>query len=177
MATDEQIRTALDRTRRAIELRPSIALGTMKTSTRLEDGVKCVSRNGDWSFEIDEPSSVGGDNSAPSPGVYGLGALTGCIAIAVKNQAVMSNVFVTAVEVDVEADYDDRGMYDMGGVSPPGFTEFRLFINVDSTAAHEKISEIVESALKTDTWLAVFTNSQKISTDLTVASRQTAEDD
>jgi uncharacterized OsmC-like protein len=176
MATDEQIRTALGRTRRAIELRPSIALGTMKTSTRLEDGVKCVSRNGDWSFEIDEPSSVGGDNSAPSPGVYGLGALTGCIAMAVKNQAVMSNVSVTAVEVDVEADYDDRGMYDMDGVSP-GFTEFRLFINVDSTAPHEKISEIVESSLKTDTWFAVFTNSQKISTNLTVATRQTAGDD
>ena len=176
MATDEQIRTALGRTRRAIELRPSIALGTMKTSTRLEDGVKCLSRNGDWSFEIDEPSSVGGDNSAPSPGVYGLGALTGCIAMAVKNQAVMSNVSVTAVEVNVEADYDDRGVYDMDGVLP-GFTEFRLFINVDSTASHEKISEIVESALKTDTWFAVFTNSQKISTDLTVATRQTAEDD
>jgi uncharacterized OsmC-like protein len=176
MATDEQIRTALGRTRRAIELRPGIALGTMKTTTRLEDGVKCVSRNGDWSFEIDEPGSVGGDNSAPSPGVYGLGALTGCIAMAVKNQAVLSNVSVTAIEVDVEADYDDRGMFDMDGV-PPGFTEFRLFINVDSTAPHEQISEIVETALKTDTWFAVFTNSQKISTDLTVATRQTAEDD
>ena len=176
MATDEQIRTALERTRRAIELRPGIALGTMKTSTRLEDGVKCVSRNGDWSFEIDEPSSVGGDNSAPSPGVYGLGALTGCIAIAVKNQAVMANVSVTAVDVDVEADYDDREMYDMDGVSPPGFTEFRLLINVDSTAPSEKVSEIVESALKTDTWFNVFTHKQKVSTDITVTLPQSVEE-
>ena len=176
MATDEQIRTALKRTRRAIELRPGIALGTMKTSTRLEDGVKCVSRNGDWSFEIDEPSSVGGDNSAPSPGVYGLGALTGCIAIAVKNQAVIANVSVTAVEVDVEADYDDREMYDMDGVSPPGFTEFRLLINVDSTAPNEKVSEIVENALKTDTWFNVFTHKQKVSTDITVTLPQPVEE-
>jgi uncharacterized OsmC-like protein len=176
MATDKQIRTALGRTRRAIELRPGIAFATMKTSTRLEDGVKCVSRNGDWSFEIDEPSSVGGDNSAPSPGVYGLGALTGCIAMSIKNLAVMANVSVAAIEVDVEADYDDRGMFNMDGV-PPGFTEFRLFIDVDSTAPHEQISEIIDRALKTSTWFAVFTNSQKISTDLTVATRQTAEDD
>ena len=176
MATDEQIRTALDRARRAIELRPGIALGTMKTSTRLEDGVKCVSRNGDWSFEIDEPNSAGGDNSAPSPGVYGLGALTGCIAIAVKNQAVMANVSVTAVEVDVEADYDDRGMYDMDGESPPGFTEFRLLINVDSTAPSEKVSEIVESALKTDTWFNVFTHKQKVSTNITVTLPHSAEE-
>ena len=175
MATDDEIRTALGRTRRAIELRPSIALGTMKTSTRLEEGVKCVSRNGDWSFEIDEPRAVGGDNSAPSPGVYGLGALTGCIAMAVKNQAVMSNTSVTAVEVDVEADYDDRGMFNIDDVAP-GFKEFRLFIKVDSTAPQEKICEIVESALKTDTWFAVFTNSQSISTEITVTAQQAAED-
>jgi uncharacterized OsmC-like protein len=175
MATDEQIRTALKRTRKAIELRPSIALGTMRTSTRLEDGVRCVSRNGDWSFEIDEPSSVGGDNSAPSPGVYGLGALTGCVAMAIKNEAVLSYVSVTSVEVNVEADYDDRGMYLMDGVKP-GFLEFRLSINVDSSAPDEKISEIVENALKTDTWFNVFTHKQKVSTDITVTLVQSAEE-
>jgi uncharacterized OsmC-like protein len=170
MATDEQIRTALERTRRAIELRPGVALGTMRTSTRLEDGVRCVSRNGDWSFEIDEPNSVGGENSAPSPGVYGLGALTGCVAMAVKNQAVMSNVSVTAIEVDVEADYDDRGMYHMDGVSP-GFTDFRLCINVNSPAPQEKITEIIETALNTSTWFAVFTHSQNIATDIKVTTK------
>ena len=175
MATDEQIRTALKRTRKAIELRPSIALGTMRTSTRLEDGVRCVSRNGDWSFEIDEPSSVGGDNSAPSPGVYGLGALTGCVAMAIKNEAVLSYVSVTSVEVNVEADYDDRGMYLMDGVKP-GFLEFRLFINVDSPAPQEKIHEIVKNALKTDTWFNVFTHKQKVSTDITVTLPQSVEE-
>ena len=175
MATDEQIRTALKRTRKAIELRPGIASGTMKTSTRLEDGVRCVSRNGDWSFEIDEPSSVGGDNSAPSPGVYGLGALTGCVAMAIKNEAVLSYVSVTSVEVNVEADYDDRGMYLMDGVKP-GFQEFRMFINVDSSATDEKIREIVENALKTDTWFNVFTHKQKVSTDITVTLAQSAEE-
>jgi putative redox protein len=178
MATDEQIRTALERTRRAIELRPGIALGTMTTSTRLEEGLRCVSRNGDWSFEIDEPSSVGGDNSAPSPGVYGLGALTGCVAMAIKNEAVLSYVSVTSVEVDVEADYDDRGMYHMDGVNgvKPGFQEFRLSIDVESSAPDEKIREIVENALKTDTWFNVFTHKQKVSTDITVTLPQSVEE-
>ena len=176
MATDVQIRTSLDRARRAIELKPAIALGTMKTSTRLENGLHCVSRNGDWSFEIDEPSSVGGDNSAPSPGVYGLGALTGCVAMSIKNAAVLSKVPITAVEVDVEADYDDRGAYQLDGVAP-GFLEFRLRINVDSPAPHEKIREIVASALDTSTWFNVFTQHQKVTADITVNTKPAMENE
>lgn len=175
MATDEEIRTALDRTRRAIELRPSIALGTIKSNTRLEEGLKCVSRSGDWTFEIDEPAAVGGDNSAPSPGVYGLGALTGCIAMAVKNCAVLSDISIATVEVDVEADYDERGVFNIDGVAP-GFKEFRLFIKVDSNAPREKVIEIIKTALKTDTWFAVFTDSQKISTEISMTTRQTEQD-
>jgi hypothetical protein len=90
--------------------------------------------------------------------------------MAVKNQAVMSNVSVTAVEVDVEADYDDRGMYHMDGVSP-GFTDFRLCINVNSPAPQEKITEIIETALNTSTWFAVFTHSQNIATDIKVTTK------
>lgn len=40
------MRTAFGRSCEAIELRPGIALGTMKTKTRLEHGVKGVIRNG-----------------------------------------------------------------------------------------------------------------------------------
>ena len=46
MATDEQIRGALSRVLKAIELRPGIAVGTVKSHTRLDSGVRCNYTNG-----------------------------------------------------------------------------------------------------------------------------------
>jgi len=169
MATDEQIRIALNRAQKAIELRPRIAFGTMKTSTRLQDGLKCISRNGDWSFEIDEPTSAGGENTAPSPGVYGLGALTGCVAMSIKIQAIQSNVPVDGISVDAEADYDERGLFRMDSV-PPGFQEFRLSIQVDSPAPTDKVRKVVEEALRISSWFDVFTRGQKLTTDISVTA-------
>lgn len=169
MASDNQIRNALNRARKAIELRPSIALGTMKTSTRLENGLKCVSNNGDWSFEMDEPTAAGGENSAPSPGVYGLGALTGCVAMSIKSLAILTNVTIRAIDVDAEGDFDDRGFFQMGGV-PPGYKEFRLNIDVDSPAPIERVREVVEEALKVSTWFNVFSRGQEVNVNISVSA-------
>ena len=96
MDTDDRIRTALERAQQAIEMRPSIAFGTMKANVSLGDGCKCDSKTGDWSYVIDEPVSVGGEDSAPSPGGYGLGALGGCVAISIRMQAAQARVPVRA---------------------------------------------------------------------------------
>ena len=167
MATDQEIRTALERTRKAFELRPGIAKGTMKTNLRLEDGVKCISRYGDWRFEVDEPVSVGGDNSAPSPGIYGLTALSGCVAMSIKGQAALDGMLINAIDVEVEADYDDRGMFAIDDI-PPGFLEFRLKIDVDTPASEEEVRKITERALTFSTWFHVFTHAQTVTADISV---------
>ena len=168
MASDKQIRTALARARQAIELRPSIACGTMKSSTRLERGLRCIYSNGDWKLEIDEPEAVGGDGSAPSPGVYGMAAISGCVAMSIKNLAVMAGIAVAAIDVGVEADYDDHGMFGLKPIPPAGFTGFRLDIAVDSEAPQEQIREIVTRALETSSWHSVFARRQKIEPRITI---------
>jgi uncharacterized OsmC-like protein len=169
MATDQEIRTALARARKAIELRPSLGQGSMKTRLRLEDGVKCVSHNEGWRFELDEPTAVGGEGTAPSPGVYGLSALAGCVAMSVKMQAVQAGLGVDGVNVEVEADYDDRGMFGIDGFAP-GFKEFRVKIDVDTSAPEARVREITDQALGISGWFHVFSHAQRITTDVSVHS-------
>jgi uncharacterized OsmC-like protein len=145
----------------------------MKTNLRLEDGVKCVSHNEGWRFELDEPTAVGGEGTAPSPGVYALSALAGCVAMSVKMQAVLAGISVDGVNVEVEADYDDRGMFAIDGVAP-GFKEFRVKIDLDTSAPEAKVREITAQALGISGWFHVFSHAQRVTTEVSVHS-QTAE--
>ena len=167
MATDAEIRTALERARKAIELRPTMTKGTMKTQLRLQDGVKCVARYDDWRFEIDEPTSVGGDETAPSPGVYGMSALAGCVAMSIKMTAAEAGLPVTGVNVEVAADYDDRGGFGIDGV-PPGFERFRLKIEIESPAAEADVRALADQAFAISSWFNVFTQVQEVTADVSV---------
>ena len=176
MATDRDIRTALERVRKVIELRPAVAKGSMTTHLRLQDGVRCTARYEDRSFEIDEPVSVGGDGSAPSPGVYGLSALAACLAMTVKMQAAQAGVPINAIDVTVEGDYDDRGMFAIDGI-PPGFEGFRLKIAVETPAAGEEVRAVTDRAFEFSTWFHVFTHAQTITADVSVKAAAPASGD
>jgi len=167
MATDHEIKIALDRAVKALELRPSTGQSTMKTTARLEDGLKCVSREGDWTFEMDLPKGVGGEHAAPSPGCYGRSALVGCLAMGIKMQAAQAEVPIGAIDVALEADCDDRGDFGLDDV-PPGFKEFRLKIKVESPAPAEAVRATVDRALEVSSWLAVFVRAQSVKTDVSI---------
>lgn len=167
MATDKEIQSALKRARKALELRPNMGQRTVETAARLEEGLKCKVREGSWTFDMDLPSEVGGENTAPTPGVYGRSALAGCLAIGIKMQAAEAGVPVDSVEIGLESDCDDRGEFGIDDV-PPGFREFRLKIDVNSPAPEDTVRQVIEEALKVSSWLAVFADPQTVKTDLSV---------
>ncbi|MDX1711246.1 MAG: OsmC family protein [Rhodovibrionaceae bacterium] len=169
MASDQEIRTTLARAREAIELRPSIAEGRTSLHLRLEQGLKCVAQSDEWSTEIDEPVSVGGEGNAPSPSVYGLSALAGCLAITTKMLAAQAGLQIDGIDLDIEADHDDRGFFRMDNVKP-GFKGFRLTIDVQSPAAEEDIRAIVDEAMELSLWFNVFDGPQSVETDVRVNS-------
>ena len=162
MATDQHIKSAIERAHKAIGLRSSLAVGTMTSSLRLEDGLKCRYTCGDWNLELDEPESVGGEESAPMPGVYALAGLSGCTAMTIKIQAILAGIKVDAVNLDIEADYDDSNMLGLNPGAPSSYTGFRLNVNVESDAPEAEIREVVQKALETSMWHAVFAGSQSL---------------
>lgn len=169
MATDQQIRTSLERAKKSYQLRPGTARGTMKSRVWLEQGLRCNSEHGDWSFAVDEPTSVGGENSAPSPGVYALGALGACLSMTIKNYAVLGGLTIDAIEIVVEADYDDRGTYELDGKAP-GFEKFRLSVSVKSPDSKAQIDAVVSKAMTMSSWFNVFSRPQDVEVKVMVSS-------
>ena len=68
---------------------------------RVEAGLKCVTRQGDYTSMIDMPAAMGGDGSAPSPGFLGRSAIAGCLAIGSRDPKMftpdMDSLFVTYI--------------------------------------------------------------------------------
>jgi uncharacterized OsmC-like protein len=168
MSTREETKVAIERAIKAIQLRPSIADYTIRSSAHVGDTLKCTYTEGDWNLQIDVPESVGGDGSAPSPGVFSRAALTGCLAIGLKMSACRFGIPIQAVTIDLEVDGDDRADFGIDEV-PPGYKEFRLKIEVVSSARPEVVSNAVDSALASSPLLDVFRRAQAVKVELAIS--------
>ncbi len=165
MSQDDRIRTALDRTRRAMELRPALATGTMSLRLEMGETIKCTTRTDDWTLEIDEPASMGGEGSAPSPFVYGFSAITGCLAMSIRMIAIQRGITIDAITVDIEGDYDDRAFFDLAD-QPAGYQNIRMAINVSSDAPDSEIAAVIADARRKSSWFDTFASRNEIETRL-----------
>ena len=88
-------------------------------------GLRCEIEDGAWHLAADMPVKAGGDETAPTPGVLGRGALASCLAIGVASWGARLGVAIDAVEVEVQADFNARGELGIDGIAP-GYTRSPL---------------------------------------------------
>ena len=146
MSEVERIKTAYERNRKAISLRPSIGQGTAVTKVRLRDGMACDIEDGPWKLVADEDKGSGGNGEGPDPGVYGRAALGSCLAIGYAMSAAVLGVPFSSIEVDVEADYDARGMFDLDASVPPGWLSMRYTVRIESAASEADVLRVLDHA-------------------------------
>src|SRR5215813_5455910 len=157
MSETEKIKLALERSVKALTLKPSLGLGTGKSTTRIKNGLTCEVQEGNWKFLADMPESVGGNGQGPTPGVYGRAALGSCLAIGYMMKAALMNIPITMLEVEVQADYDDGALLGTSNVRP-GYSEVRYSITIESDAAEEDILNMLDEADQHSPYLDVFSN-------------------
>jgi uncharacterized OsmC-like protein len=164
MQDAESIRTALERNVKAVTLRPGVGRGTASTTARLKPGLACEVTDGPFTLTVGMTEKYGGTNAGPNPGVLGRGALASCLAIGYSMWAARMGVPVTALEVEVQADYDVRGEL---GVPPgegekgplrPGYHEVRYVVTVESPAPEEKLLEWLDQSDQASSYLDIFAN-------------------
>jgi uncharacterized OsmC-like protein len=146
MADAERIKAAYERNQEAIRLRPSIGQGTAVTKVRVRDGMACDIEDGPWKLVADEDRGSGGNGEGPDPGVYGRAALGSCLAIGYAMSAAVLGVPLSSIEVDVAADYDARGMFDIDEGVPPGWTAMRYTVRVESDAPEAEVLRVLDHA-------------------------------
>ncbi|MCB0622085.1 MAG: OsmC family protein [Saprospiraceae bacterium] len=161
MQTRNEIKAAFDRKVNALSLRPYVGQGTARTSVRIVDGLSCEIQDGPWKLFADMSARSGGNGQGPDPGVLGRSALGSCLAISYVLWASRLEVPIDALEVDVEADYDARGMYGWDEVEA-GYLEVRYTVRVSSPAPREAIMEVLDLADRHGSYLAVFGKPQRV---------------
>ena len=162
MADQLAIQKATERSMQLLTLQPSRGHLSCATKARLVDGLRCEIEEGPWRLAADMPAKVGGDGTAPTPGMLGRGALASCLTIGIASWAARLGVPLDAVQVEVETDFDARGELGMGDV-PPGYTEVRYLVSIESPAPREQLDELLSLAERHSPYLDVFGRAMALS--------------
>jgi len=140
MEESQKIKTAIERTKKALSLKPVLGKGTGVSKVKITNGLTCEIQEGDWKFVADMPQSVGGNYLGPTPGVYGRAALGSCLAIGYMMKAAEMNIVIHSLEVEVQADYDDGALFGTTDKNiPPGYLEVRYVVHIEADTPEEKL--------------------------------------
>lgn len=124
-------------------LPPTEASVTFRATTQLVEGVRTTANIRHFTLTIDEPSGLGGTDQGPNPVEVVLAALGTCQEIVYAVYAAAAGVHLDRLAVDVEGDLDPRGFLNVAEV-PPGFSQVRYHVQIESPEAPERIAALVE---------------------------------
>jgi uncharacterized OsmC-like protein len=150
--TSEQIRTSIERSVKAVTLKPSMGQGTAVTTVRLRDGLACDIQEGPWTLTAGMTEKYGGTNEAPNPGVLGRAALGSCLAIGYAMWAARLGVPIDSLDVEIHADYDVRGELGVSDEVRPGYSQIRYVVRVSSPASAEDVARWLDTADRYSSW-------------------------
>ncbi len=171
MADSKTIKEAFERNKKALQMRPSKARSTATTKVRLFDGTTCEVKHKHWKFKVDIGKSEGGNDAGPGPGILERGALGSCLAIAYSQRAAVMGIPIEKIEIDVESDFDARGMLHITD-DPPGFEAIRYRVYIESPATKDQIMKMIEDADKHSPVLDDFSRAIPVEREVIIKSKE-----
>lgn len=105
------------------------------------------------------------------PEILERGALGSCLAIAYSQQAAIHEIPINKIEVDVESDFDARGMLHLSD-DPPGFEALRYKVYIESPASEEEIMQLIEDADRHSPVLDDFKRAIPVEREVTITSTE-----
>jgi uncharacterized OsmC-like protein len=162
MADPERIREIAERNVKTLTLKSERGHLTGITTARIEDGLRCVIEDGPWKLETDMPTKAGGEETAPTPGTLGRGALASCIATDIAIWAARRDIPIEGIQVEVQGDFNARGELGMDDRILPGYKEVRYVISITSPAPADVVTELVKTAERYSSYVDVFARAQTL---------------
>jgi uncharacterized OsmC-like protein len=150
------IATAIDRLESVLDRRADFGHSTSQSVTTLVDGLRCSTEEGSWTLESDLGETLGGTGSAPSPGVLVRAALGSCLVMMYQLRAAKHGVELTSIRVLVETDSEIAGMLLRETASPPGYSEIRYQVDVESPAPRADVLRVIDEGDRLSPLLDVF---------------------
>lgn len=147
MLNNKEIKKAWERNSAAVKLRPSVGVSKGKSTIRITDGTTCTIEGSGWTLTGDVGTAAGGNNAGPGPGVFERAALGSCLAIGYAQQAAVMDVPIEGIEVEIETEFDARGMLGIDD-RPPGFTKIIYNVHITSSAPEADVLSVIDAADK-----------------------------
>jgi uncharacterized OsmC-like protein len=165
------LKSVSERNAKAMRLRPSVAQGTATTKVRLRAGTTaCDIEDGPWRLTADLDASMGGDGTAPDPGVFARAGLGSCLLGGYLLWGARLGVPIDDVQVVVETDYDARGMYAVDDAVTPGWGGVRCTVSITSPASPERVREMVAKADRYSPILDDITRAMHVARELRIST-------
>jgi uncharacterized OsmC-like protein len=134
--------TSLAETQAKFRADPSAAKGAPAVTASLVNGRARLS-SGSFNWDADLPVSLGGENLAPSPTAYLLGALAGCaVALLHDTLAPLFDVAIDDASAVARCSTDARGLVGIDGVAPD-LADIELEIRVASTSPRANVDAML----------------------------------
>ncbi len=123
---------------------PSAALITLKTSSRIGEGITCKIETANSLREAGLHPATGGDGLSLCSGDMLLEALAACAGVTLKAVATAIEFDLKDAEVHVEGDLDFRGTLSVDKLAPVGFKAIRLRFHLVTEEHSEKIDTLIK---------------------------------
>ena len=94
-----------------ITANPAARIAHYKVESRQEEGLRSRVKIRQFTFDVDEPPTLAGQDTAPSPVEYALAALATCQEITYRLHADHLGIPLDRVSVTLEGDIDLRGFF------------------------------------------------------------------
>jgi uncharacterized OsmC-like protein len=134
-----------DGTQTALKSAPDQASAWFEAQTRLGEGFNSTAAARQFTTQIDEPTALGGKDSAPNPVEYILLALGSCQEITYRLYADALGIPLSGVSVKLRGLVDLRGFFAVDDSVRPGFQRVEADVTLESSASNEDLRKLKET--------------------------------
>lgn len=167
---DERLGAIITATAGAVAGDPSLAGVQFRTSGIGTGWVATDLSSRQHTFVVDEPASLGGDDSAANPVEVALGALIACQVVTYRFWAARLGILLDDVEISAVGDLDVRGFFGLDDEVRPGFGDVRLDVRLTGPETAARYAELHAAVDAHCPVLDLFSNPTPVRTTLATTS-------
>ena len=147
-ALDKKIRENPALGKRTVKLRSTWQRGVkalVEIGAQEVAGQDAFPRTRRFFVTMDAPAGLGGVDAGPTAAESLVGALAGCLTSGIAANAALFDVPIDAINIEMEADIDFRGLLGHDRSVRNGFTDVRYTVTIQSPAPEEKVRKCKET--------------------------------
>ena len=124
----------------AVQATPTAGATVWKAHTAWQRGFQSQAQIRSFTVSMDEPSALGGSDTAPNMVEMVLGAYGCCLTTGYVMNAALRGIELEGVDIEVEGDLDLNGFFGLSSEAWPGYTDVRATVHL--TAPKASVEEL-----------------------------------